>query len=64
MSLPDMEELETLFLKKVEEWLELVKNKDCSGFSSKMKQVKKRLRELDPDYESAYRAMYRILDES
>jgi len=64
MSLPEMEELETLFLKKVEEWLKLVKNKDCSGFSSKMKQVKKRLKELDPDYESAYRAMYRILDES
>jgi prephenate dehydrogenase len=64
MSLPEMEQLETLFLNKVEEWLKLVKNKDCAGFSSKMEQVKKRLRDLDPDYESAYRAMYRILEES
>jgi len=64
MSLPEMEQLESLFLKKVEEWLKLVKNKDCNGFSIKMKHVNKRLKELDPDYESAYRAMYRILDES
>ena len=64
MSLPEMEQLENLFLDKVEEWLKLVKNKDCSGFSTKMEHVKKRLKELDPDYENAYLAMYRILDES
>ncbi|MEJ2243163.1 MAG: prephenate dehydrogenase/arogenate dehydrogenase family protein [Candidatus Bathyarchaeota archaeon] len=64
MSLPEMEQLETLFLNKVEEWLKLVKNKNCAGFSNKMKQVKKRLEELDPNYQNAYRAMYRILDDS
>ncbi|HER54374.1 MAG TPA: prephenate dehydrogenase/arogenate dehydrogenase family protein [Candidatus Bathyarchaeota archaeon] len=64
MSLPEMEQLEALFLNKVEEWLKLVKNKNCAGFSSKMEQVKKRLKELDPDYESAYQAMYRILGDS
>ena len=64
MSLPEMEKIEGLFLSKVEEWLRLVKSKDCAGFSGKMKQVKKRLRELDPEYERAYRAMYRLLDDS
>ncbi|PVX26523.1 MAG: prephenate dehydrogenase [Candidatus Bathyarchaeum sp.] len=64
MSLPDMEKIEGLFLSKVEEWLKLVKSKDCAGFSGKMEQVKKRLKELDPTYESAYRAMYRLLDDS
>lgn len=64
MSLPEMEQLEALFLNKVEEWLKLVKNKNCAGFSNKMEQVKKRLKDLDPDYESAYQAMYRILDDS
>ena len=64
MSLPEMEQLETLFLNKVEQWLKLVKNKNCAGFSNKMKQVKKRLEELDPNYQNAYRAMYRILDDS
>jgi len=64
MSLPEMEKIEGLFLEKVTEWLKLVKTKNCAGFSRKMKQVKKRLNELDPDYEQAYRAMYRLLDDS
>jgi len=64
MSLPEMEMIEGLFLSKVEEWLKLVKSKDCAGFSVKMNQVKKRLKELDPEYERAYRAMYRLLDDS
>ncbi|UCC58145.1 MAG: prephenate dehydrogenase/arogenate dehydrogenase family protein [Candidatus Bathyarchaeum sp.] len=64
MSLPEVEKIEGLFLEKVEEWLELVRRKDCSGFSSKMEQVKKRLKELDPDYERYYEVMYRLLDDS
>ena len=64
MSLPEMEQIEGLFLEKVEAWLNLVKSKNCAGFSSKMKHVKKRLKELDPEYEQAYRAMYRLLDDS
>jgi len=64
MSLPEMEKIEGLFLEKVEEWLKLVKSKDCAGFSGKMGHVKKRLRELDPEYERYYRLMYRILDDS
>jgi prephenate dehydrogenase len=62
MSLPEMQKIEGLFLEKVEEWLKLVKRKDCAGFSRRMLQVKKRLKELDPEYERAYRAMYRLLD--
>ena len=64
MSLPEVEKIEGLFLEKVEEWLDLVRRKDCSGFSSKMEQVKKRLKELDPDYERYYEVMYRLLDDS
>ena len=64
MSLPEMEQIEGLFLEKVEEWLKLVRAKDCSGFGHKMEQVKKRLKELDPDYERYYSLMYRLLDDS
>jgi len=64
MSLPEMEKIEGLFLEKVEEWLDLVRHNDCSGFTRKMEQVKKRLKELDPDYEQYYRLMYRLLDDS
>ena len=64
MSLPEVEKIESLFLEKVEEWLELVRRKDCSGFSGRMEQVKKRLKDLDPYYEQYYEAMYRLLDDS
>jgi prephenate dehydrogenase len=64
MSLPEMEQIEELFLSKVEEWLKLVKRKDCEGFGRKMEEVKKRLRELDPDFERYYRLMYRLLGSS
>ncbi len=64
MSLPEVEKIEGLFLEKVEEWLELVRRKDCGGFSRRMEEVKRRLKELDPDYERYYEVMYRILDDS
>ena len=64
MSLPEMQKIEGLFLNKVEDWLRLVKRKDCAGFSRKMQQVKKRLKELDPDFERYYRLMYRLLEDS
>lgn len=64
MSLPEMEKIESLFLSKVEEWLRLVKRKDCAGFSGKMEQVKKYLQELDPDFERYYGLMYRFLNDS
>ncbi len=64
MSLPEMEQIEELFLSKVEEWLKLVKRKDCEGFGRKMEEVKKRLRELDSDFERYYRLMYRLLGSS
>ena len=63
MSLPEMEKIEGLFLERVEEWLQLVKQKDCVGFSQKMEQVKKRLKELDPDFDRYYSLMYRFLDD-
>jgi len=62
MSLPEVEKVEGLFLEKVKEWLDLVRRKDCSALSSKMEEIKKRLKDLDPDYKRYYEVMYRLLD--
>lgn len=62
MSLPEMEKIEGIFLKKVEEWLQLVKNKNCDGFADKMGEIKKQLKELDPEYERAYKTMYKLME--
>jgi prephenate dehydrogenase len=64
MSLPEMEKIENIFLNKVQEWLQLVKNKDCQGFANKMRKVKKQLKKIDPEYENAYQTMYKIMGKS
>jgi prephenate dehydrogenase len=64
MSLPEIKKIEILFLKKIEAWLKLVKNKDSEGFAIKMKEIKKQLYKLDPEYEQAYTAMYHFLRDS
>jgi prephenate dehydrogenase len=62
MNLPEIEKIEGLFLEKSEEWLSMVKRKDRSAFASKMKLIKTKLREVNPDYARSYEVMHRLLD--
>lgn len=62
MNLPEIEKIESLFLKKSEEWLNMVKRKDRSAFASKMELVKTKLREVNPDYAWSYETMHKLLD--
>jgi prephenate dehydrogenase len=62
MNLPEIEKIESLFLEKSEEWLNMVKRKDRSAFTSKMEHIKTELREVNPDYARSYETMHRFLD--
>jgi len=62
MNLPEIEKIEGLFLEKSEEWLSIVRRKDKSAFASKMELVKKKLREVNPDYARSYEVMHSLLD--
>jgi prephenate dehydrogenase len=62
MNLPEIDEIEGLFLKKSEEWLSIVRRKNRAAFVSKMKRVKAELRELSPDYARSYENMHRLLE--
>jgi len=62
MNLPEIEKIEGLFLKKSEEWLNMVRRKDRSAFARKMELVKTELREVNPDYAWSYEVMHRLLD--
>jgi len=62
MNLPEIEKIESLFLEKSEEWLNMVKRKDRSAFTSKMEHIKTELREVNPDYARSYENMHRLLD--
>jgi prephenate dehydrogenase len=62
MNLPKVDEVEGAFLKNLGEWLDLVRRKDRSAFANKLKHIKTKLMETDPDYSKSYEAMYKFLE--
>jgi prephenate dehydrogenase len=61
MNLPEIEKIEVSFLEKSVEWLGMVRRKDKSAFANRMEPVKKKLREVNPDYVGSYEVMHRLL---
>ena len=62
MSLPKMMEIEELFQKRGQIWTDLVKNKDRQEFVKRMKVLRNRLEEGNPDFGKAYANMYKIVE--
>ncbi len=62
MRLPNMMEIEKLFQKRGQVWVDLVKNKDRQEFVKRMKALRGRLEEVNPDFGKAYENMYRIVE--
>ena len=62
MNLPDVAEVEGLFLSKVREWTDLVKNKDREKFVRQMTALRNRLEKGNPDFGKSYENMYRIVE--
>ena len=62
MRLPNMMEIEKLFQKRGQVWADLVKNKDRQEFVKRMKALRGRLEEINPDLGKAYENMYRIVE--
>jgi len=62
MMLPEIEKIEGLFLEKTREWLDVVRRRDRLAFANKMELVKRRLREVNPNYAKSYEVMHRLLE--
>lgn len=62
MNLPEIDKVEGLFLEKAEEWMNIVKRKDRLAFVNKVKLVKNKLAEINPEYTTSYEAMHRMLE--
>lgn len=62
MNLPEVDKVEELFLKKVTEWLDLVKSKDRLAFAHKVRQLKEMLGKVSPNYFKSYESMYKMLE--
>jgi prephenate dehydrogenase len=62
INLPELGELEELFMAKSKEWLKLIKNKDTDAIVERMDRLKVKLTEVDPDFAKSYEAMYKMLE--
>jgi prephenate dehydrogenase len=62
LSLPELEEIESSFIEKANEWLNLIKQKDRAAITSKMEQLKSKLMKASSDYEKSYEIMYKMLE--
>lgn len=62
LSLPYIEKLESLFVEKAREWLELIKQKDPAAISGKMEELKAKLMRTSGDYARSYEIMYKMLE--
>ena len=62
MSLPNMTEIEKLFQERGQIWAALVKNNDRAEFVKRMKTLRSRLEENNPDFGKAYTNMYKIVE--
>ena len=63
MNLPGMTEMEDFFRESSKKWADIVRNRDRQGFIERMKQIKEKLPNIDPEFGSSYREMYDLLDE-
>jgi prephenate dehydrogenase len=62
LNLPELKKIEGLFVEKAEEWLKLIKQKDTAAITSKMEQLKGKLKKASGDYARSYEIMYRMLE--
>jgi len=62
MNLPHVAEVERTFQKKVKDWADLVESKDSGKFVERMKDLKNRLNQVNPDFGKAYEDMYKLIE--
>jgi len=61
-NLPELSEIEDLFMAKAKEWINLIRNKDANAIVKRMERLKAKLTEVDPDFAKSYDAMYQMLE--
>jgi prephenate dehydrogenase len=62
LTLPELEKIESSFIGKANEWLNLIKQKDRAAITRKMEQLKAKLMKASDDYEQSYKTMYKMLE--
>jgi prephenate dehydrogenase len=62
LSLPEIGNIEKMFMEKAQEWLNLIKQKDQAAIIKRMEQLKAKLMKTSQDYNRSYEIMYKMLE--
>jgi len=62
MNLPDIDRIEREFMKKSQEWLDIIRRKDQEAIVSRMEQLKSKLMKESLDFTRSYEIMYKMLE--
>ena len=62
MNLPNMAEVEKLFQRKAKTWADLVENNDREKLVQRIKALKNRLNQVNPNFGKAYEDMYKLIE--
>jgi hypothetical protein len=62
LSLPELEKIESSFIEKAHEWLNLIKQQDSAAITRRMEQLKAKLMKTSRDYARSYEVMYKMLE--
>jgi prephenate dehydrogenase len=60
--LPELAKIESLFIEKAHEWLDLIKRKDSAAIARRMEQLNEKLKRTSRDYARSYEVMYKMLE--
>jgi prephenate dehydrogenase len=59
--LAGLEKIESAFIANAQAWLDMMKNKDQDGIIQRMDNLRKKLSNIDNEYEKSYELMYKML---
>jgi len=62
MNFPDIVKVEQLFQQNTMKWAEIVRNNNIQGFVDNMSALRNKLEQTDPNFQQAYKNMYRLTD--
>jgi prephenate dehydrogenase len=60
--LPELEKIESLFIEKAREWLDLIRLKDPAAIARRMESLNGKLMRMSRDYARSYEVMYKMLE--
>jgi prephenate dehydrogenase len=61
-NLPEIENIEKLFMQKAQEWIALIKKGDSRAIAGKLEDLKVKLLKSDPQFAKSYDLMYKMLE--